>query len=501
MKKPRMNPMLPSGWNGLMRLSLDSAAAYWTPTTHEPIDLGATVFTNAQLPKTIYLKGNGCGTGQASFSVVGLSDCKTNLALSIFGMNATLAGVAETDELAPGGFLADRSVHTNAPRTALTLEAFGPVAATGNVVLTWNSSVVQIYTTAAGGSPLAQFSRPYNGFTTTTLYVEGIAPGSNTLSWTYSVQTNCVDNIVITIIKVDTIEVLNSSATMIGDGAAIPLNTDICASIKDTGEVLLQAKLQPNISESDLPSGFISWTGGEPVAGHLLQRKVSKSTWSKTEVKVYCGGSAEPAYTMIVYIIGAEANGTKRDGTSFSDNSQAVSTGMHEPTGSSGAYENNIEIEFSIKPDVLFADAVAGIFDTSYIQWDVSRDKRVRYWKRDSGTWVLFDDRGTTWASDDSHDAEEDNNPWDGNGHIYGNDTPGWVGQGDWLVSKLNMREWVRVGLGGVSGRNGTICSEYHYWRAFRSIRETPPVWVNENLYDNELEDGTAFWGSVPPVP
>ena len=198
-----MNPTLPSGWNGLMRLSLDSAAAYWMPTTNEPIDLGATVFTNAQLPKTIYLKGNGCGTGQASFSVVGLSDCVTNIPLQIFGVNATLAGVAETDELAPGGFLADRSVHTNTPRTALTLEAFGPIAATGNVVLTWNSSVLQIYTTASGGSPLTQFSRPYNGFTTTTLYVEGIAPGSNTLSWSYSEQTKCTDQINVTILKVD----------------------------------------------------------------------------------------------------------------------------------------------------------------------------------------------------------------------------------------------------------------------------------------------------------
>ena len=169
MRKLRMNPTLPSGWNGLMRLSLDSAAAYWTPTPQEPMDLGTTVFTNAQLPKTIYLKGNGCGTGQASFSVIGLSDCVTNIPLQIFGVNATLAGVAELDEESPGGFIADRSVHTNAPRTALTLEAFGPVAATGNVVLTWNSSVLQIYTTAAGGSPLTQFSRPYNSFTTTTL--------------------------------------------------------------------------------------------------------------------------------------------------------------------------------------------------------------------------------------------------------------------------------------------------------------------------------------------
>ncbi len=193
---------LPANWNGLMRLAMDGAVAFWTPTGGTPIVLGSTVFTNAQLSQTIYLEGDGCGTNGAVFSVVGLDDCKTNLALSIFGMNATLAGVVEADELAPGGFIADRSVHTNAPRTMLTLEACGPVAATGNVVLTWNSSIVQIYTAPSGGVALAQFDIPYNGFTTTNLYVEGVSPGSNTVSWTYSEQTNCTDKIYITVLKV-----------------------------------------------------------------------------------------------------------------------------------------------------------------------------------------------------------------------------------------------------------------------------------------------------------
>ena len=194
---------LPANWNGLMQLSLDGAMAYWTPTGGVPIVLGETVFTNAQLDKTIYLEGDGCGTNEAIFSVVGLSECKTNVPLNIFGLNATLDGVAETNELVPGGFIADRTVHTNAPRTLLTLEACGPSSATGNVVLAWNSSVIQIYTVPTGGTALAQFSRPYNGFTATNLYMEGIAPGSNTLSWSYSEQTNCVDPIMVTVYRVE----------------------------------------------------------------------------------------------------------------------------------------------------------------------------------------------------------------------------------------------------------------------------------------------------------
>ncbi|MGB4620869.1 MAG: hypothetical protein WBJ08_03675, partial [Kiritimatiellia bacterium] len=68
---------LPADWNGLMQLELTGAVAFWTPTGGMPIVLSETVFTNAQLPQTIYLEGDGCGVGEASFSVVGLSDCVT----------------------------------------------------------------------------------------------------------------------------------------------------------------------------------------------------------------------------------------------------------------------------------------------------------------------------------------------------------------------------------------------------------------------------------------
>jgi hypothetical protein len=60
------------------------------------------------------------------------------------------------------------------------------VATPGNVVLMWDSSVVSIYTEPTGGTALEQFIKPFSGFNGTNLYVEGIAPGSNTLSWSYS---------------------------------------------------------------------------------------------------------------------------------------------------------------------------------------------------------------------------------------------------------------------------------------------------------------------------
>ena len=201
---------LPSDWNGLMRLSLSGAAAFWTPTGGVPIVLGSTVFTNAQLPQTIYLMGDGCGTGQASFSVVGLPDCVTNIPLQIFGVNATLAGVAENEEKAPGGFIADRTAHTNASRTALTLDACGPYGSSGNLVLSWDPSVVQIYASATGGTAMAQYSVPFAEFNTTNLYVEGIALGINILSWSYSGQPDCADVIQVTVVQVIDIDVTSS---------------------------------------------------------------------------------------------------------------------------------------------------------------------------------------------------------------------------------------------------------------------------------------------------
>lgn len=50
---------------------------------------------------------------------------------------------------------------------------------------------------------MAQFTEPFAGFNTTNLYVEGISPGTNTLSWSYSEQTNCVDKILVTVVEVE----------------------------------------------------------------------------------------------------------------------------------------------------------------------------------------------------------------------------------------------------------------------------------------------------------
>ncbi|MGB2986978.1 MAG: Ig domain-containing protein [Phycisphaerae bacterium] len=304
----------------------------------------------------------------------------------------------------------------------------------------------------------------------------------------------------LTVVEIKDIDVKNDTATTIDDGPSTPAKTDVAAAIKGSGDVLVEAELNPNVSAADLPANFITWTGGQAVADNQLQRKASKSAWAKHTLQATCGTSK---YTMLVYIIGAEkggyspANGTS--GTHFADNSKGYSsTGLLGPNAGTGRAKSQCEIEFSVKPDALITDGNNGLFKKSHIQWDVSRDKRVMKWKKTGGTWSLVDDRSASWASDDNWHTEEDNNPWNGNGHLYGNDAPENIPGGvQAYVKKLNMREWVRVGLGGTTGPNGTRCSEYYPWHAFRSLKKNPP-WVNDNTYGNEVPTGNIFWGTVP---
>jgi len=330
-------------------------------------------------------------------------------------------------------------------------------------------------------------------------------PGAYSCTFTATANRECPpDPITIgpettTGVEIVKINVKNNTASIIGDGPNTPSKTDGAAVIKGSGDVLVEVELNPALGVPDLPESFITWSGGQAVPGNQLERKASKSSWVKHTLTATCSASNS---TMLVYVIGAEptnctpANGIS--GSHFPDNSQGYpSTGVFGPDPLTGSAESRCEIEFSVVPDVLITDGNNGLFTKADIQWDVSREKRVKKWTKTAGVWSLVDDRDT-WASDDSHDTEEDNNPWDGNGHLYGNDAPTNIpGSVEAYVKKMNMREWVRVGLGGITGRSGTVCSEYSYWHVFRSLKKNG-TWANDNTYDNEIAPGNVFWGSTP---
>lgn len=211
---------------------------------------------------------------------------------------------------------------------------------------------------------------------------------------------------------------------------------------------------------------------------------------------------------MLVYIIGAEPTGFRGDGASpFADNSNPASgaLGVQAVSPASGSSVARCEIEFSVRPSDLISDGNNNLFNKADVRWDVSRDKRVRKWKGTSGasgtSWVLHDDRDH-WHSDDSHDSEEDNDPWDGNGHLYGVDSPSFRPPSTWIgyVKKLRMREWVRCMIGGGAARLGSRCSDYQYWHCYRSFQKSGGTWSESSDFDgNEIVSGDPGWGNTPP--
>jgi hypothetical protein len=302
-------------------------------------------------------------------------------------------------------------------------------------------------------------------------------------------------------VKIDLIEIQNQTATPIGPGLSIPPKTNIAAAIRGTGDILLQAKLSPPVAATDLPSETLTWTGGSEVANNQLQRTVSKSAWAKHTVRVDCSATH---YTTLVYVLGAEPTGySPTNGTSgahFPDNERGyATTGLLPVDQETGRAEGRCEIQFTIRPDAMVADANNGVFAASDIRWDVSRDKQRKRWRKSGTIWSLVDNL-EQWTSDDTlGDTEEDNNPWNGNGHLYGNDSPDWYElNADAWVRKLNMREWVRVQLGNPNPPSWLMCSDYYYWHVFQSIARQNGIWVNESTYGNEIPPGNVFWGEVP---
>lgn len=113
-----------------------------------------------------------------------------------------IANRAEEEEESPGGFLADRSVHTNATRTTLRLEKDGPANMSGDLVLEWNPAILSLYTGATSGTLLTSpYTVSYNAFNTTTLYAEGKSPGTTTLQWRYSELPAAKDEIEVKVFR------------------------------------------------------------------------------------------------------------------------------------------------------------------------------------------------------------------------------------------------------------------------------------------------------------
>jgi len=148
--------------------------------------------------------------------------------------------------------------------------------------------------------------------------------------------------------------------------------------------------------------------------------------------------------------------------------------------------------------------------------WDFTREKKRR-------TWVDGDETTeqhphppiTSWTSDDpgtGEQTDEDNNPYDGprsnpsgppTGEIFSFDCPaynaalaslgtefgGW-GASSTCVRKHIFREWVRLRLDDT----WYSCSNYGYWRAYRSIIKEDGEWQEDDSGPNAIDNTNTGW-------
>lgn len=287
-----------------------------------------------------------------------------------------------------------------------------------------------------------------------------------------------------------------SGATKLQDGTNTPADTDVCAAVRpvegDPGWVVLRAKFSPEVGDK-APEG-LQWTGGEPVEGKPAQRKVSRAQWAKTPVKAKFGTKE---LTVLVYVIGAEPTGFSPPGGHFADNEAGYdTTGVFGPTSQSSYTESRCEIQFGVRPLAFVTDGNGGLFPKSGITWDVTREKQVRIAVKDAqGQWAYVPgswDSGTTWHPDDSDAYDEDNDPWNSaQAHVYGSDRPHFGIEDASVVavlSRWNMREWVRVTL---PQQEQQRCSQYHWWHCDRGVKLGTYGWESDNSFSaNEIAVG-----------
>ena len=430
--------------------------------------------------------------------------------------------IDETDEESPGGI-----VPLPGEREPIEISFADPIL---SVEIAYDDDKVQVYDAKVGGALKpngCKIDKPG------TYYVEGIKVSATKMDVLIEIYASDMrdpkpdetydlikeyDDINLTVIKVKKITLTNSSELqkIIADGTKTPEDTDVTAGIlevKDPAgtqtDIEFKVELLPEgVTQADLCPDFIVWTGG--VENGQLERKVKKDKWKKEIVSVKLKGATAAAYTMNTYVIGAEPTEFRATDKSF-DNFDVRTSWDPNTLGLHYFSENDYasqlcEIEFAIKPNVLYTDAVAGLFDKEQIKWDVTRDKKRLVYIFDGSTWRITSDSLLDWESDDSPTnviENKDNIPWDGEGFIYGKDGPGLMflekNSRLGVIQKLNMREWVRVGLGGTDPyTSGIKCSSYKLWHAFLVLRKVDGKWQIFPDFETEIKEGNIFWGKVP---
>ncbi|MGD9780649.1 MAG: LamG-like jellyroll fold domain-containing protein [Kiritimatiellia bacterium] len=324
------------------------------------------------------------------------------------------------------------------------------------------------------------------------------------------------------VLKVDSVDVHSSDSEthkIPAISGAAHADHFVCA--KNTGDIVLNATVLPND-----PAVFdqLVWeadgaTITSPAVGtDKLTAKLSSATAQKIPVRIKIGGSTCWEGLVWVTWVGLSADYSTsttelhpNNQREFSDLSGIISVthlglGVESdnPWSISRYFYAAIEWRGSISPQELIAggdipDLRDEISESGADHlWDVTREIKKRIWSDG----VEITSSAPEWESDDGNigsQIDEDNNPYDGprdnpsgdpTGEIFSFDSPAFnVAQatlsqsaGGWgatqsAVVKRIFRESVRIKLADTWYQ----CSDYGYWRAYRSIIKTDTdQWGNE---------------------
>jgi hypothetical protein len=322
---------------------------------------------------------------------------------------------------------------------------------------------------------------------------------------------------------------VSNGATMINGGKSAPADTVFAAGIQAmvtqmveiTATITFKASTMKGLGPLSLLKK-LTWTGGFDLPNKDLgKRGVSRTAHGKLEVTCALGDLKQ---TIVIYIIGAKPTGFQGDsGTHFSDNSiTAAANNKGSPNklgvgldAANSTIGGACEIEFTILPAELLTDGNNNVFDTTEIKWDVTREKKVEAWfAKPAPTGMVWtketkpDLNISNWKDDDDSSTDEDNDPWGagGGGHLYGNDWPFVQTTSDAVgyVIRMQMREWVRVAIGGGSGNVPTSagtprCSDYQLWHFFGEIQKVNGSWTMTSSFGgNEITVGNPTPAASP---
>lgn len=210
--------------------------------------------------------------------------------------------------------------------------------ATINATLHWPSDATPVsgtFTWTADPNNLGSFSpSSTTGSSTSSTSFFGSRAGTTTIKVRWVPSESGYDTAEstksVTIVEIASLSV--TEAQRVG-------STTTYAACRGDGNVLVEAILNPSVSASDLPSGFILWAGG--VAGdNLLQRKVTKSIPDSTNVVALVGSSSKDV-TIKVYeitslsVAGAQRHGETNTYVTKKDVGDVVLTAQLNPSASS----------------------------------------------------------------------------------------------------------------------------------------------------------------------